>query len=175
VTRTDPPAGPGRTPSAASLPRHRAIVAVDIEQSTSRLDPVKAELRHALYELFDQALCSAGIHKRHRDRFTDRGDGLLALIHPRRPGLQALLLNHAVPALSQLLSGYNASPSRVGRPHQQLRVRVVVHAGEIHYDGNGCFGEALDIAFRPLIRVHVAGHRYPGWVRTPRDTAQLRN
>jgi len=27
---------------------------------------------------------------------------------------------------------------------------VVVHAGEVHYDDNGCFGEALDVAFRLL-------------------------
>jgi hypothetical protein len=25
-----------------------------------------------------------------------------------------------------------------------------MHAGEVHYDDNGCFGEALDIAFRLL-------------------------
>jgi hypothetical protein len=93
---------------------------------------------------------------------------------------------------------------------------VVVHAGEVHYDANGCFGEALDIAFRlldaahvkkalraapdplilvisgdiyrtvvrhgydgidqrtfhPLVRVHVAGNRYPGWIHIPRQPAQ---
>ncbi len=128
-----------------------------------------------------------------------------------------VLLNRAVPALSQLLADYNASLPRAGRPHHQLRVRVVVHAGEVHYDGNGCFGEALDIAFRlldapgvkkalraaadpltlvisgdiyqtivrhgydgidqhdfrPLIRVHIAGQRYPGWIHIPRETTQL--
>src|SRR5580704_1046562 len=119
-----------RTPPAASLPRHRAIVAVDIEQSTSRLDPVKAEFRHTLYELFDQALRSAGIHRRHRDRFTDRGDGLLALIHPVDHAAKPILLNRAVPALAQLLADYNASLPRVGRARRQLRVRVVMHAGE---------------------------------------------
>jgi class 3 adenylate cyclase len=210
--RTDPPASPARTPPAASLPRHRAIVAVDIEQSTSRPDLVKAELRRALYKLSNQALRSAGIHERHRDPFTDRGDGLLALIHPVDQAPKPILLSRAIPALSRLLSDYNACPS-----HQQLRVRVVVHAGEIHYDGNGCFGEALDIAFRlldapgvkkalrvaadpltlvisgdiyrtivrhgydgidphafcPLIRVHVADHRYTGWVHTSRKTVQV--
>ncbi len=60
------------------------------------------------------------------------------------------LLNRAVPALSQFLYEYNTRTSRADRLHQQLRVRVVVHAGEVHYDGNGCFGEALDIAFRLL-------------------------
>jgi class 3 adenylate cyclase len=218
VTRPHQLASPARTPPTASLPRHRAIVAVDIEQSTSRSDPVKAELRQALYELFDQALHLAGINRRHRDRFTDRGDGLLALIHPVDQASKPILLNRAVPALSELLSEYNASPSRADRPHQQLRVRVVVHAGEVHYDGNGCFGEALDIAFRlldapgmkkalsaaadplalvishdifrtivrhgydgidphafrPLIRVQIAGRRYPGWVHIPGKTPPIR-
>jgi len=200
-------------PPADGLPRHRAIVAVDIEHSTSRPDPVKAELRRILYELFDQALRSAGIHSRHRDRFTDRGDGILALIHPVDQAAKPVLLTRVVPALGQLLTEYN----RTARPHRQLRVRVVVHAGEVHYDGHGCFGEALDIAFRlldapgvkkalraaagplilvisgdihraivrhgydgldqqafrPSIRVHVAGHYYPGWVQGPRQPTQL--
>jgi class 3 adenylate cyclase len=127
---------------------YRAIVAVDIEQSTTRPDPVKAELRRILYELFDQALRSAGIHRRHRDRFTDRGDGLLALIHPVDQAAKPVLLNRVVPAFGQLLAGYDASLT--SRSHRQLRVRVVMHAGEVNYDGYGCFGEALDIAFRLL-------------------------
>jgi class 3 adenylate cyclase len=205
------------SPPTVCLPRHRAIVAVDIEQSTSRPDPVKAELRRTLYDLFDHALRSAGIHRRHRDRFTDRGDGLLALIHPVDQVSKPILLNRAIPALSQLLANHNASLPSGGRLKQQLRVRVVVHAGEIHYDNNGCFGEALDIAFRlldapgvkkalrtaadpltlvisdeiyrtivrhgyegiephtfhQLIHVHIAGHRYPGWIHTPRQATQL--
>jgi class 3 adenylate cyclase len=198
---------------ATGLPHHRAIVALDIERSTSRPDPVKAELRKAIYELFDAALLSAGIHARHRDRFFDRGDGLLALIHPVDQAPKALLLNRAIPALSHLLADHNAS--LLGRPQCQLRVRVVVHAGEVHYDANGCFGEALDIAFRlldaahvkkalqttqdplilvvsgdiyrtvvrhgydgidgrafrRLVSVQIAGHRYQGWINTPGQTA----
>ena len=46
---------------AAGLPRHRAVVALDIERSTSRPDPVKAELRSKLYGVFDAALLEAGI------------------------------------------------------------------------------------------------------------------
>jgi hypothetical protein len=89
-----------------------------------------------------------------------------------------------------------------------------MHAGEVHYDANGCFGEALDVAFRlldaarvkralretadplvlvisgdiyssvvrhgydgidqqafrPLVRVQVAGRRYPGWVHVCEQT-----
>jgi class 3 adenylate cyclase len=196
---------------AAGLPCHRAVVALDIERSTSRPDPVKAELRSKLYEVFDAALLEAGIRRQYRDRFIDRGDGILALIHPVDQAPKAALLKTAIPALSQLLTDYNVSLPRASRAQRQLRVRVVVHAGEIHYDANGCFGEALDIAFRlldaahvkkalqasadplilvisgdiyraivrhgydgidqcashPLVRVRIAGNRYPGWIHIP--------
>ncbi|HZR53128.1 MAG TPA: hypothetical protein VFB06_26895 [Streptosporangiaceae bacterium] len=140
---------------AVGLPHHRAIVAVDIERSTTRPDPVKAELRNKTYEIFDAALCSAGIHKRYRDRFIDRGDGVLALIHPVDQAPKALLLNRAIPAFSRLLADHNASLPRLSRTQRQLRIRVVVHAGEVHYDANGCFGEALDVAFRLLDAAQV--------------------
>jgi len=128
-------------------PRHRLIVALDIERSTSRPDPVKAESRTMLYELFDAALRSAGISARRRDRFIDRGDGLLALIEPED---QMLLFNRVIPIFTQLLTSYNASLPHPGSKGCQLRVRVVIHAGNIQDDDNGCFGEALDIAFRLL-------------------------
>lgn len=127
--------------------RRRVIVALDIEDSTSRPDPAKAELRTMIYELFDAALRSAGISARRRDRFADRGDGLLALIDPVD---QALLLNFALPAFSQLLAGYNAGLPDPGDRDRRLRVRAVVHCGNVHDDDNGCFGEALDVAFRLL-------------------------
>jgi class 3 adenylate cyclase len=170
-------ARPGRPPC------YRAIIALDIEGSTSRPDPVKAELRTMLYELFDAALHSAGIYRRHRDRFIDRGDGLLALIRPADRAPKALLLNRVIPEFSRLLSAYNTSLPPQARPQRQIRVRVVLHAGEVHYDPDGCYGEALDIAFRlldapavkktlkeaagPLILV-VSGHIYNSVVRHSR-------
>ena len=135
---------------SARLSCCRAIVALDIEGSTSRPDPVKAELRTMLYELFGAALRSAGIDRRDHDAFIDRGDGLLALIHPVDHAAKALLLNRVVPVLGRLLTGYNASLPQLSLPQRQLRVRAVVHSGEVHYDGNGCFGAALDLAFRLL-------------------------
>ncbi len=65
-------------PPPRGVPHHRTIFAVDIESSTTRPNPVKAELRRTLYELTDAALCSAGICERHRDPFFDHGDGVLA-------------------------------------------------------------------------------------------------
>ena len=133
------------------LAYQRTVVALDIERSTSRPDPVKAELRATMYMLFDAALRAADIHRRHRDRFADRGDGLLALIHPDHA--PRVLLRRVIPAFGLLLAEYNA-----GRPPQrQLRVRVVVHAGTVFYDANGCFGETLDAAFRLLDAPSVKG------------------
>ena len=130
----------------------RTIVALDIERSTSRPDDVKAELRQTMYALFDAALRAAGIQPRHRDRFGDRGDGFLALIHPVGD-ISKVLLRRVIPAFGLLLAEHN-----VGRPLQrQLRVRVVVHAGTVFYDANGCFGETLDAAFRLLDAPSVKG------------------
>ena len=203
---------------ATGLPQYRSIVAVDIERSTSRPDPVKGELRNKTYELFEVALRRAGVGKRHHDRFIDRGDGILALIRPVDQVPKAILVNRAVPVLHQLLAEYNSSLPRHSQPQRQLRVRVVVHAGEVHYDANGCFGEALDVAFRlldaaavkrtlreladplilvisgdihssvvrhgydgiddqafqQLVRVQVAGRRYPGWIRIPEHAVRPR-
>jgi len=100
-----------------------------------------------LYELFDAALRSAGVSARRRDRFTDRGDGLLALVDPAD---LALLSAQVIPYFSQLLAGYNAGLPPVGGRDRQLRVRAVLHAGNVHDDDNGSFSEALDIAFRLL-------------------------
>jgi hypothetical protein len=127
--------------------RRRVIVALDIEGSTRRPDPVKAVLRTMLYELFDASLRSAGVSARRRDQFTDRGDGLLALIDPAD---QALLVNLVIPLFSRRVAGYNASLPDPGGRDRRLRVRVVMHTGNVHDDDNGCFGEALDTAFRLL-------------------------
>jgi class 3 adenylate cyclase len=141
--------------AVTGLPCYRAIVALDIERSTSRPDPIKGELRNKTYELFETALRKAGIDSCHHDRFVDRGDGILALIHPVDQAPKALLLNAAIPLLSRLLSEYNADLPQHSRDQRQLRLRVVVHAGEVHYDANGCFGEALDVAFRLLDAARV--------------------
>jgi hypothetical protein len=51
-----------------------------------------------LYEVFDAALLEAGIRRQCRDRFIDRGDGVLALIHPVDQAPTAALLKTAITA-----------------------------------------------------------------------------
>jgi hypothetical protein len=135
-----------------SVPRHRSIVAIDIERSTSpeRTNPIRGELREEAYRLLGTAMRTAGITDGHCDPLADRGDGVLALIHPVDEVPKTLLLNPLVPVLVTLLADRNASLGAAERYRRELRLRVVIHAGEIHYDGKGYFGEALDVAFRLL-------------------------
>lgn len=127
------------------LPSYRLMIAVDIENSTIRTDPAKARLRHVMYEKLTESLRAGGIDESRRDPLIDRGDGVLALVHPELPGAKMVLLNTVVPTLNRLLVEHGN-----GHPDQRFRLRAVVHAGEVHHDQQGCFGESLDIAFRLL-------------------------
>ncbi|WP_243719228.1 hypothetical protein, partial [Actinomadura sp. 7K534] len=131
-------------------PRYRTILAVDIEGSTTRTDPVKAELRRVLYRLLEEAFNRAGIVPGHREEYVDRGDGVLVLIPPLDEVPKTLLLHPVVPLLSALLAEYNAERLIAPGGDRRIRIRVVLHAGEVHNDGRGNFGEALDVAFRLL-------------------------
>jgi hypothetical protein len=143
----------GTSPRAGNRPRtlpvHRSILAVDIEGSTRRTNTVKEELREQVYRLLLGALYAAGIDETHRDPFTDRGDGVLVLLHPADDLPKPLLLTRLIPALVNLLEQYNDGISPAEQP-RVLRLRAVLHAGEVHHDGNGPFSEDLDVAFRLL-------------------------
>ncbi|MFD0689331.1 hypothetical protein [Actinomadura fibrosa] len=142
-----------RAPAAGRAdvrPRYRAILAVDIEGSTRRTDPVKGELRRTLYQFLEEAFWRAGIEERCREAFVDRGDGALVLVHPLDEVPKTLLLHPVVPILGDLLDEYNSALTSVPDPDRRIRVRVAVHAGEVHSDGRGNFGEALDVACRLL-------------------------
>ncbi|HEX5402375.1 MAG TPA: hypothetical protein VFX16_08750 [Pseudonocardiaceae bacterium] len=128
-----------------SPPHHRTIFAVDIEGSTTRNNSAKADLRGAMYELVEQSLCANGITAEFREPFVDRGDGILALVRPVDEVPKTLLLAGVVPTLTGLLVQHEEQ-----YPDQHLRLRAVLHAGEVHQDIQGCFGEALDVAFRLL-------------------------
>jgi len=126
-------------------PRHRIILAVDIEKSTNYTNPTKAYLRRVMYTLLEQSLRTSGISENYRDSFVDLGDGAMVLIHPVDEVPKTLLLGTVIPTLGKLLVAHS-----LARSGQCLRLRAVLHAGEVHYDARGCFGESLDIAFRLL-------------------------
>jgi hypothetical protein len=159
------PRRPGdRSARRTSLPVHRCIFAVDVEHSTQRTNPVKEELRRHVYQLVGKALDVAGITDMYRDPFIDRGDGVLVLIHPVDDVPKPVLLARLIPALADLLARRNASvpPCEQSR---LLRMRAVIHAGEVHQDGNGFFGEDLDVACRlldaPRLKAYLRKARVP--------------
>jgi hypothetical protein len=128
-------------------PVSRLIFAVDIEGSTNRTNLAKGKLRYSLYDLLEQALEAAGIADRHLEPFTDRGDSVLILIKPHDDVPKTLVLGRLVPILTALLTEHNDSAAR---PELRMRLRAVVHAGEIHEDDKGFYGDDLDAAFRLL-------------------------
>lgn len=153
--------GPRR---GASLPVHRSILAVDIEGSTQRTNPVKGELREEVYRLMAGALGVAGIDAQYCDPFTDRGDGVLVLLRPADEFPKPFLFSRLMPALADLLVARNSGIPPTEYP-RHLRLRVVIHAGEVHHDENGFFGEDLEVAFRlldtPRLKAHLRNAREP--------------
>ncbi|EWM18529.1 hypothetical protein [Kutzneria sp. 744] len=131
--------------TGAGRPQHRTIFGVDVEGSTERSNTAKAVYRRSLYELVDAALHDAGIDAASRDDYIDCGDGVMVLVHPVAEAPKTVLLDTVAPRLSTMLAERNALD-----PDHRLRLRAVLHAGEIHFDQRGCFGEALDLAFRLL-------------------------
>jgi len=125
---------------------YRSIVAVDLEGSTTRTNPVKGELRRVMYDLLGRSLEAEGI-THHLEPPTDRGDGVLLLIRPHDDIPKTVLLDRLIPLLTALLADYNAA---VTQPALRIRLRAVVHAGEVHGDDRGFYGEAIDIAIRLL-------------------------
>jgi len=126
---------------------YRSIVAVDLEGSTTRTNPVKGELRRVMYDLLARALEATAITDNHMEQLTDRGDGVMLLIRPHDDIPKTVLLDQLIPSLTTLLTEYNA---RAAQPALRMRLRAVLHAGEIHGDDRGFYGEAIDIAIRLL-------------------------
>jgi hypothetical protein len=146
-----------RTVREMNFPVHRSIVAVDIEGSTQRTNRVKEELRRQVYKIMLQALAASGIDDSHYDPFTDRGDGILVLIHPADDSPRQLLLSRVIPALAGLVAAHNSGIPESEYP-RMLRLRAAIHAGEVHEDSHGFFGEDLDFAFRLLAAPKFKAH-----------------
>jgi hypothetical protein len=128
-------------------PVYRSIIALDLEESTTRTNPVKGELRRVMYDLLERSLEAVAVTGDRLEALADRGDGVLMLIRPHDDVPKTVLLGRLIPELETLLSEYNAL---VAQPALRMRLRVVVHAGEVHIDRRGSYGAAIDVAIRLL-------------------------
>ena len=124
---------------------HRAIVGVDVEgfgdRHRTHLDQIA--VRDGLYQALERAFTRAGIGWE-QCYHEDRGDGALILVPSEVP---KTLLAQGVPAeLAAAAADHNLACDQRAR----IRLRLAMHAGEIHHDRHGVTGTAINTAFRLL-------------------------
>jgi len=124
---------------------HTTICAVDIagfgEMSRTRANYVA--LREGMYQSVEQAFLESGIPW--EDCYQEgAGDGILALA-PAGVGKGAFAEKLPLTLVSALQDHNSGHP-----PEERIRLRLVLHAGEITRDGRGVTGPAIIHAFRLL-------------------------
>ena len=126
-------------------PVYRGILGIDIERFSRAewTDPTRARLRDRLHTLVDHALASADIPPPLTIR-SDTGDGLWLL-----GGAQVSTARLLHPLASSLASGL-ADDNQHAPAAERMRLRVVVHAGELLQDLHGHTGQSWNHAARLL-------------------------
>jgi class 3 adenylate cyclase len=122
-------------------PEHRSIMVVDIVGSSRWNNRMQLRAREVLRRVMRAAFGSAGIEWHQLD-VEDRGDGMIIFVPPSVSKVD--LLVPLIPRLATLVHEHNASVGDVLR----MRLRVSVHAGEVHRDVDGWVGSDLILACR---------------------------
>ncbi|MFC9469819.1 nucleotidyl cyclase domain-containing protein [Streptomyces coelicoflavus] len=120
---------------------HHWIVVLDVENFSSRRDPVQRRVRAAMYRALAEALRRAGI----TDADTvseDRGDGVLMLVAPSVS--PRVLAGPFVRELDEALGEY----AQEANADHALRLRVALHQGLAARDAHGWSGDAVNTACR---------------------------
>ncbi|MEU5323183.1 hypothetical protein AB0G67_41500 [Streptomyces sp. NPDC021056] len=114
------------------------IINVDTQGSGTTPDPDRPALRERIYRVVEDALAKADIADA-RLAQEDRGDGILAVVEPHRPGS---IVGEWTEYLHQNLRQVNRE---LDRP---LRLRAGLGVGPFTPDGHGFSGAAVDLACR---------------------------
>lgn len=121
-------------------PKSRSILVVDVERSSDRTNPEKAEMRSALYHVLNRGLAGADLGCEPAHGVDDLGDGVLAVFD-----CEVLsVLDPLVDLMVDELARYNALVC--GR--DRLRLRIGVHFGLVSRDERGWVGHEMTAAFR---------------------------
>jgi hypothetical protein len=120
-----------------AAPHHFSIVIVDVEGSGELSGPEKEQVRRDLYAILRRALETSGIGAA-SVRMEDRGDGVYLLVSADVS--KRLLIDPFIAVLDDGLAG-----REVRQPG--VRLRLVVHHGEVLLDDEGSSGGAVDTAF----------------------------
>ncbi|MEU4443374.1 hypothetical protein AB0K14_14035 [Actinosynnema sp. NPDC050801] len=124
---------------------HRTIMVVDVEGfgAACRSNRHQVAVRAAMYRALRRAFEQAGIPWQRCDR-EDRGDGVFLLVPPDVP--KAHFVEVLPERLAPTLRAHN-----IARPAaERIRMRMALHAGEVHYDAHGATSASINLAFRLL-------------------------
>ncbi|HKR52503.1 MAG TPA: hypothetical protein VJT72_23590 [Pseudonocardiaceae bacterium] len=116
---------------------HHLVINLDVQDSGQRTDPSQLSLRNTVYDIVQSAFAATGIDSQHQE---DRGDGVLLVLPAAVPKKQ--MLGRWVNELHEALKERNA-PLK-----EPIKVRVGIHAGELHHDDHGVAGNDVNIACR---------------------------
>ncbi|MFE4450683.1 hypothetical protein [Streptomyces sp. NPDC056796] len=120
---------------------HHWVVVLDIENFSSRPDPVQRSLRAGMYEVLREAVLRAGLPA--GDVVAeDRGDGVLMIVPATVSPI--VLAGPFVHALDEELR----QKAVVYSPAHAMRFRVALHQGIVARDGEGWSGDAVNTACR---------------------------
>jgi tetratricopeptide (TPR) repeat protein len=124
---------------------HRTILVVDVAGfgDPRRTNLHRVAVRQGLYELLRLAFVRSSIPWDECDH-EDRGDGVLVMVPANVP--KSVFAESLPRELVSALLGHN----RGRGVEEQIRLRLALHAGEIHYDKHGVVGGAVNLAFRLL-------------------------
>ncbi|MFC0430325.1 hypothetical protein [Kutzneria buriramensis] len=140
----------------ASAAVHHTIVAVDVEKysSADRTDFDRLAVRDGMYEVVSAAFRESDIPWE-RCQVGDVGDSLLVLLPADVP--KVLTVDRLPHRLTAMLRRHNQTHAAGA----QMRLRMAVHAGEVHHDRHGTAGESVIHACRLLdaeeLRAALAG------------------
>ncbi|HEX9354023.1 MAG TPA: hypothetical protein VF933_09440 [Streptosporangiaceae bacterium] len=118
---------------------HRAILVTDVDKfgDPARTNPHQIAVRDGMYTAITRAFTKAKISWAACNH-EDRGDGVLVLVPPQAPK------NPLVTRLPVLLAAELARHNAANPAPAQIRLRMALHAGEIHHDRHGVAGTAIN-------------------------------
>jgi class 3 adenylate cyclase len=124
---------------AGRYPVATTILVTDVEGFGRLLNPQQLAVRNNQYSILADAFDKAGVPW-DRCAHEDRGDGVLILIPGDIP--KAVALSRVLP---QLVATVAAAQTVATTP---ARLRIAMHAGDVHQDQHGFAGHDLNHAFR---------------------------
>jgi hypothetical protein len=116
---------------------------IDVEKfgDPARTNAHQVAIRDGMYQALEGALENAGISPPGCD-IEDRGDGAFVLVSPEVP--KSWLVTRLPIHMAAALGRHNATCPANAR----IRLRMAVHAGEVHFDAHGVTGSAVNKTFR---------------------------